>query len=568
MIINPLSAAADQSTEDARLVALAKAGTRDALEQLVTRHQRWIYNIALRMVYLPQDAEDVTQEILIKLITKLSTFEERSAFRTWLYRIVVNHVLNMKRTRLEEFNWTFDTYAHGLNNAPDEELADPQSMPADVQLLVEEAKIGCTSGMLLCLSREQRLVYTLGEVFGATDAVGAELLEISRDNFRQKLSRARRDLHRFMDGQCGLINEANPCRCANKTKAFIRAGYIDPNNLIFAKAHLDKVRDLAPKALENLEALDHAYAELHRGHPFHAGPDFVSAVRRLIGGALVVVAVLAASACARPAPPDTSGDDIIALEKGALARWSKGDPGGYTELMAADETYFDPTTEARVDGVESLKSRLAPLAGKFSIDRMEMINPRVTRDGGSAVLTFNLTDHGGMIGGPQDTARWNVTEVYRFVNGQWRIAHSHFSNVKPETVASTEARAAEARAIRALQLEWAKAWAAKDLDRIVNHYADDADVELADAPIVSGKPAIRRGVQQALADPNFALAFSPNQIEVAKGADLAYARGAYTTRLTEPTTRRAVMSKGKYIVVYRKGVDGQWKAVHDINNRD
>ena len=59
-------------------------------------------------------------------------------------------------------------------------------MPVDLQLIVDEAMIGCTSRMLLCLSREQQVVYVLGEIFGVTDGVGAELLEISRDGFRQK----------------------------------------------------------------------------------------------------------------------------------------------------------------------------------------------------------------------------------------------------------------------------------------------------------------------------------------------------------------------------------------------
>src|SRR5215468_3644517 len=101
---------------DADLVTLAQSGSRDALEELVARHQAWIYNIALRMIYDPHDAEDVTQEILIKLVTKLSTFEGRSRFRTWLYRLVVNHVLNMKRTRAEEFEWTFEKYGSGLRS--------------------------------------------------------------------------------------------------------------------------------------------------------------------------------------------------------------------------------------------------------------------------------------------------------------------------------------------------------------------------------------------------------------------------------------------------------------------
>src|SRR5438094_3796501 len=210
---NPLAESSASDPEDRELVRQAQGGNREALERLITRHQAWIYNIVLRMVYLPQDAEDATQEVLVKLITKLSTFVGKSSFRTWLYRIVVNHVLNMKRTRADAAGWTFTRYGESLDATPDIDLPDRTSVPADVQLLVEEAKIGCTTGMLLCLSREQRLVYILGEIFGVTDVVGAELLEIGRDNFRQKLARARRDLNQFMHGQCGLVNAANPCRC-------------------------------------------------------------------------------------------------------------------------------------------------------------------------------------------------------------------------------------------------------------------------------------------------------------------------------------------------------------------
>src|SRR5437016_10883236 len=82
---------------DLSLIRRAKEGERAPLEELVRRHQPWIYNIAVRMLAHPQDAEDATQEILIKALTRLSSFEGRSTFRTWLYRIVVNHVLNMKR---------------------------------------------------------------------------------------------------------------------------------------------------------------------------------------------------------------------------------------------------------------------------------------------------------------------------------------------------------------------------------------------------------------------------------------------------------------------------------------
>jgi RNA polymerase sigma factor (sigma-70 family) len=425
---NPL---ADEPDDDAALVASAQGGSREALEALVRKHQAWIYNIALRMLYLPQDAQDATQEILVKLVTRLSTFEGRSAFRTWLYRIAVNHVLNVKRSRAEESEWTFERYGAGLRSAPDEDLPDPNGVSVELALLVEEAKIGCTTGMLLCLSREQRMVYVLGAIFGVTDAVGAEILETSRDNFRQRLARARRDLHAFMQGQCGLVDEANPCRCAKKTKAFMRAGYVDPEKLLFVHDHVATVREAAPKAHADLQELDEAYAEVHRAHPFASGPDFVASLRRVLGG--LAMAVLLAVAPAAAAERSVA-DEIVALEKGALDRWSHGDPAGFFAIMAEEETYFDPLTDARIDGVSALKTHMAPFAGRFRIERYEMLNPRVDVAGDVAVLTFNLVNHGARFdGGPPGTARWNSTEVFRRIDGRWRIVHSHWSYTKPET---------------------------------------------------------------------------------------------------------------------------------------
>jgi RNA polymerase sigma factor (sigma-70 family) len=281
---NPLAESAAFDPDDRELVCQAQGGNREALEQLIAHHQAWIYNLVVRMVYLPQDAEDATQEILVKLITKLSTFQGTSSFRTWLYRIVVNHVLNMKRCRADMAGWTFARYGDSLDATADMDLPDPSSVPADLQLLVDEARIGCTSGMLLCLDREQRLIYILGEIFGVTDLVGAELLEISRDNFRQKLARARRDLHNFLHDKCGLVDEANPCRCAKKTQGFMKAGFVNPQNLLFAREHVTRVRDVAEKKCRDLEALDDAYAELHRDHPFQEPADFVTALRTLING--------------------------------------------------------------------------------------------------------------------------------------------------------------------------------------------------------------------------------------------------------------------------------------------
>src|SRR5213080_1847366 len=137
-MFNPFNEVAEIGSVDAELVEQAKNGDRAALEKLILRHQAWVYNIAVRMVFRPHDAEEVTQEVLVKVITRLSTFRGESTFRTWLYRIAANHVLNMKR-RWAETRKTFADYGAAIDGTPDLDLPDPGSVPVEVPLLVEEA---------------------------------------------------------------------------------------------------------------------------------------------------------------------------------------------------------------------------------------------------------------------------------------------------------------------------------------------------------------------------------------------------------------------------------------------
>ena len=281
---NPFNqpSAQDTNVPDEELVAKAQSGDRDALEGLVRRHQAWVFNIATRMVWRRDLAEDATQEILIKVVTKLSTFRGQSQFRTWLYRIAVNHLLNLRKSEIEDKLSTFTDFGRTLDATPELDLPDPQTVPVELPLLVEEVKVGCMSGMLLCLDRRQRMAFILGEIFGVNSDIGADVMEISPDNFRQLLSRSRRDLYQFMQNKCGLINTANPCRCAKKTRGFMQLGFLDANRLQFTKARLARVNEVAPDRLNELESLDRKHAELYREHGFLAPPDEAIKLRELI----------------------------------------------------------------------------------------------------------------------------------------------------------------------------------------------------------------------------------------------------------------------------------------------
>lgn len=264
------------------LVAQARGGDLDALDALVRRHQSWVFNLALRMVWRRDVAEDATQEILIKAVTKLSTFAGNSAFRTWLYRIAVNHLLNVRQSEMEERKMTFTDMGASLDGVPDEELPDQRALPVETKVLVEEAKLGCITAMLMCLDRRQRLAFILGEVFGETSDVGAAALGESAANFRQLLSRARQDLYQFMNEKCGLVNSANPCRCARKANGFMRQGWLDARKLQFSKDRIAAVRDVAADRLDELQSLDRQHAELYRLQPFLAGPDLAQKLREIL----------------------------------------------------------------------------------------------------------------------------------------------------------------------------------------------------------------------------------------------------------------------------------------------
>jgi RNA polymerase sigma factor (sigma-70 family) len=253
------------------LVARAQEGDRAALEAVIAGVRDRVYNLALRMLWHPADAEDATQEILVRLVTHLGSFRGESAFTTWAYRVASNYLLTTRKRRAEREELTFERFAEQL----DEGLAPEAPGPAaevETRLLVEEVKLGCSQGMLLCLDRDHRLAYILGDVFGVTSQEAAEIIGISPVAFRKRLSRARSRLHSFMERKCGLVNPANPCRCARRVEHAVRVGRVDPAQLLFATHPVRMDPDAtAREVVREMEQL-HSAADVLRGHPDYAAP--------------------------------------------------------------------------------------------------------------------------------------------------------------------------------------------------------------------------------------------------------------------------------------------------------
>jgi RNA polymerase sigma factor (sigma-70 family) len=252
------------------LARRAAEGDRDALSELVREIQHPLYRLALRFLGNPDDAQDACQEILIRIVTRLSTFEGRSKFSTWAYTVAVRMLLRTRKRLYESAVQGAEQYAAALDAGLGD--VDPTLEEVEYRLLSEEVRISCTYGMLLCLPRSQRAAYLLADVLGLTDGEGAEILDISREAFRQRVSRARRTIRFVIENRCGLVDPANPCRCGRQIASGEAAGLIDRTRLPLARHPRQKVRVWIEPVAKQLDQVA-AIGDLYRFDRFAAPAD-------------------------------------------------------------------------------------------------------------------------------------------------------------------------------------------------------------------------------------------------------------------------------------------------------
>lgn len=251
-------------------IARAQAGDRQAIEDLIRSVQDQVFGLSLRMLWNEEDAKDATQEILLKIITKLSTFKGESRFSTWCHAVASRHLLNCRRSRAEAAGFTFEAFSEDLLDGAEEPGHELRSRP-EYSLMLNEVMIGCTLGMLLCLDREHRLAYVLGTIFDVDHNEGAVALGISRDAFRKRLSRANQRIHHFTRSHCGLVDGKNACRCPRRLSPAVKLGRVAPAKLQFAgRGEIDfqEVKPLLDQASEELKTV-----RLYRAHPRFQSPE-------------------------------------------------------------------------------------------------------------------------------------------------------------------------------------------------------------------------------------------------------------------------------------------------------
>lgn len=208
----------------------AIAGDRDALERLVRALQGDIYGICLRMLCNREDTEDAPQEILVRIVTRLSQFDRRCRMKTWAYRVAVNYILDVKKSAVERLHLSFERFAEDLTGGLDMEAP----LETERSLLIEEVEVGCTLAMLQCLDRPHRLAYVLGEILELPGPEAAEALEILPDLFRKRLQHARAAILTFTREYCGLASDSAPCKCNRQAPAALHSGKVQAGLCNFA----------------------------------------------------------------------------------------------------------------------------------------------------------------------------------------------------------------------------------------------------------------------------------------------------------------------------------------------
>ncbi len=249
------------------LARRAVDGDRDALSALLRELQGPMYRLALRFLADPHDAQDACQEILIRIVTRLETFEHRSKFSTWAYTLATRSLLRTRRRTVESSVQGAQQFAAFLDAGMGD--IDTTADEAEYRLLCEEVRISCTYGMLMCLSRPLRAAYLLADVMGLTDVEGAEILGCTRATFRQRVARARRTLRYVIDNRCGLVNPANPCRCGRQLRASEQAGILRRDHLPLATHPREVHRSWMEPAARQLDDVV-AIGDLYRFDRFTA----------------------------------------------------------------------------------------------------------------------------------------------------------------------------------------------------------------------------------------------------------------------------------------------------------
>ena len=240
------------------LIQKATAGDKSSLETVILNIQDLVFNLSLRMLGTFPDAEDASQDILLKVMTHLSSFKGESSFSTWVFRIAVNHLKDYKKHMFAQFPLSFEFYGDDIRNAKTEDIPD-LTQNVEQAILAEELKLSCTNVMLQCLDTENRCIFILGTMFKVDSRIAGDILGITPEAYRQRLSRVRKKMADFLTEYCGEYGKGK-CHCADRVNYAIQSHRIHPTQLYFQTAVSSEVMLDVKGAMEEIDGLSQEFS--------------------------------------------------------------------------------------------------------------------------------------------------------------------------------------------------------------------------------------------------------------------------------------------------------------------
>ncbi|MGI6071103.1 MAG: RNA polymerase sigma factor [Blautia sp.] len=216
------------------LIDQATAGDKEALETVILGIQDLVFNLSLRMLGTFPDAQDASQDILLKVITHLSSFKKESSFTTWVFRIAVNHLKDYKKHMFARYPLSFEYYGQDIENGNLMEVPD-LTQNVERSVLAEELKMSCTNVMLQCLDTQSRCIFVLGTMFQVDSHIAGDVLGMTPEAYRKRLSRIRKKMAGFLEEYCGEYG-SGVCRCKERVDYAIQNHRIHPARLDFVSA--------------------------------------------------------------------------------------------------------------------------------------------------------------------------------------------------------------------------------------------------------------------------------------------------------------------------------------------
>ncbi len=179
------------------LLTNAKKGDVEAFEALTSQYWKKIYNIALRMLGNHEDADDLTQDVLIKIFKSLRNFREESSFSTWIYRITKNVCIDELRKRKKEKIVSLDEEIELNEGSVKIQVKSDKPGPYEEY---EKSEIGrIVTEAISKLSDEHRMVVVLRDIQGFSYEEICRIVGCPKGTVKSRLNRARNELRQLLE---------------------------------------------------------------------------------------------------------------------------------------------------------------------------------------------------------------------------------------------------------------------------------------------------------------------------------------------------------------------------------